>query len=75
MGRSVCKGKKKIKRQIDIFTGCKGKSQWNKRKRWGMTAGNGQWRILQQSTIMGLTFISQINIFEEAKREMHILTD
>lgn len=50
-----------------MFIGNKGKSQWNKREKVGMTTGNGKWCVLQQLTIMGLTFISQINIFGEAK--------
>ena len=59
--------KKRNKRQQICLQVTKGRVNGIREKRWGMTAGSGQWHILQQSTIMGLTFISQINIFEEAK--------
>ena len=66
--RSVCKEKKKEnKRQQTCLQVTKGRVNGIREKRWGMTAGNRKWCVLQQLTIMGLTFISQINIFEEAK--------
>ena len=66
--RSVCKEKKKRnKRQQTCLQVTKGRVNGIREKRWGMTAGNGKWCVLQQLTIMGLKFISQINNFGEAK--------